>query len=606
MADTIFELSAKLGLDSTSFEDGIDKAERQAKKSGSNIGASLKSAAITGAKAFASMATAAAAGVAALAGSAVKAYSEYEQLVGGVDTLFGEASQRLQDYANQAYKTAGMSANEYMANATDFSAALISSLGGDTKLAADYANRAMVSMSDNANKMGTSLDSIVQTYQSLSRGNMAMLDNLKLGYGGTKEELKRLIEDAASYTEIQKEMGIEVDRGSTSFANIVNAIAVVQKKLGIAGATSAEAATTIEGSLNSAKASWKNLVTAMADDTQNFDDLMNRFVETLVGDGSGQGGFINNILPRFAQALNGVSKLIERIAPLLVQKLPKIIEDVFPTLLSAAGQIIERLIVALPDLIKGTLPTFIDAIGDIVGTILDALPAFVDAVAKVLPTVVEQIGRLFTEKNLVSRFVKAIVGVIQAITNNIGPILEAITAVLPGIIESILMGIVENLPALMNSLTELIGQIIKTVFDVIMNPDVFSTMLDGIGRVVAELIKHIPELLLEPLKILFEDIMDTIEKAFKAIWTGDFSAYQSDKPEFSGGSRSFSGGSFDSTVGDYSGSSALEVIVPQSASVGDVTIVIEGNAEDPEAVGRAVAEELQNMMNRRGAASAAY
>ena len=154
MADTIFELSAKLGLNSTEFENKLDKAEKNAKTSGRNIGASLKSAAVTGAKAFASMATAAAAGVAALAGSALKAYSEYEQLVGGVDTLFGNASKKLQEYANEAYKTSGMSANEYMANATAFSASLISSLGGDTEKAAEYANRAMVSMSDNANKMG--------------------------------------------------------------------------------------------------------------------------------------------------------------------------------------------------------------------------------------------------------------------------------------------------------------------------------------------------------------------------------------------------------------------------------------------------------------------
>lgn len=154
MADTIFELSAKLGLNSTEFENKLDKAEKDAKSSGKNIGAALKSAASTSAKAFASMATAAAAGIAALAGSAVKSYAEYEQLVGGVDTLFGKASKRLQEYADEAYRTSGMSANEYMANATAFSASLISSLGGDTKLAADYANRAMVSMSDNANKMG--------------------------------------------------------------------------------------------------------------------------------------------------------------------------------------------------------------------------------------------------------------------------------------------------------------------------------------------------------------------------------------------------------------------------------------------------------------------
>ena len=432
------------------------------------------------------------------------------------------------------------------------------------------------------------MEMIQNAYQGFAKQNFTMLDNLKLGYGGTKEELERLIEDAASYTEIQKEMGIEVDRGSTSFANIVNAIAVVQKKLGIAGATSAEAASTIEGSLNSARASWKNLVTAMADDTQNFDILMNKFVETLVGDGNGQGGFINNILPRFAQALNGVGKLIEKIAPILVQKLPKIIEEVFPTLLSAVKQIIEKIIVALPELIRGTLPTFIDAIGDIVGAILDALPEFIDAIAKVLPTVIEQIGKLFTEKDLINRLVKAIVGIIQAIANNIGPVLKAIAEVLPGIIESILMGIVQNLPALTSAITQLIGQIIKTVADIMTEPEVFSQLLDAIIRVIVELGKHMPELIFGPFKILLHDI-----------WTGGSDSSQSEG--YSVGAQSF-----DSTVGNYNGNSALEVVVPQSASIGDVTVVIEGNVEDPEAVGRAVAEELQNMINRRGAASATY
>ena len=235
----LFELFVKIGVD--------DQASDKVSKLSSKIGNGLKTAAKIGTAAIG----AASAGIAALTKKSIENYAEYEQLVGGVDTLFKNARKKVQGYAAEAYKTAGMSANDYMANATAFSASLISSLGGDTEKAADYANRAMVSMSDNANKMGTSLDSIVQTYQSLSRGNMAMLDNLKLGYGGTKAELERLIKDAASYTDIQKEMGVTVDASSMSFDNIVNAIAVVQSKLGIAGATAQEAGSTIEGSVNS-------------------------------------------------------------------------------------------------------------------------------------------------------------------------------------------------------------------------------------------------------------------------------------------------------------------------------------------------------------------
>ena len=265
----LFELFVKIGVD--------DQASGKLSNLSSKLGNGLKTAAKIGTASVG----AAAAGITALTTAAVKNYAEYEQLVGGVDTLFKKASKKVQKYASDAYKTSGMSANDYMANATAFSASLISSLGDDTEKAAEYANRAMVSMSDNANKMGTNIDSIVQTYQSLARGNFAMLDNLKLGYGGTKEELQRLIADAATYTDIQKEMGITVDASSTSFDNIVNAIAVVQGKLGIAGATAQEAGTTIEGSVNSMKAAWDNLVTGIADSNADLEVLVNDFVTTI-------------------------------------------------------------------------------------------------------------------------------------------------------------------------------------------------------------------------------------------------------------------------------------------------------------------------------------
>ena len=334
----LFELFVKIGVD--------DQASSPLKSISSNLGKGLETAAKIGTKAIAT----AAAGITALTTAAVKNYADYEQLVGGVDTLFKEASQKVQQYANEAYRTAGMSANDYMANATAFSASLISALGDDTEAAAEYANRAMVSMSDNANKMGTSIDSIVQTYQSLARGNFAMLDNLKLGYGGTKAELERLIADAASYTEIQKEMGITVDASSTSFDNIVNAIAVVQGKLGIAGATALEAGTTIEGSVNSMKAAWDNLITGVADKNADLEGLINNLVTSIVGDGTESNlGVLGNIMPAVKMALRGAAKVVAQSAPIIAEELPKLMEEILPDLASATANLIVALAEQIPD-----------------------------------------------------------------------------------------------------------------------------------------------------------------------------------------------------------------------------------------------------------------
>ena len=381
----LFELFVKIGVD--------DKASDKVSKLSNKIGNGLKTAAKIGTAAIG----AASAGIAALTKKSIENYAEYEQLVGGVDTLFKNSSKKLQGYAAEAYKTAGMSANDYMANATAFSASLISSLGGDTEKAADYANRAMVSMSDNANKMGTDIDSIVQTYQSLARGNFAMLDNLKLGYGGTKAELERLIADASKYTDVQKEMGVTVDASSTSFDNIVNAIAVVQGKLGVAGATAKEASTTIEGSVNSMKAAWSNLVTGVADDNADFGKLVDEFVESVATVGE-------NVLPRIEKALSGLGKLVAKLGPVILKSVPKLIKEIVPPLVKAgidalsevlklifgnktaskAKKFLNKLIdEVIPSLMKA-LSNIWKAIEPVVNTLLDMFVGLADMVADLL------------------------------------------------------------------------------------------------------------------------------------------------------------------------------------------------------------------------------
>jgi phage-related protein len=193
-------------------------------------------------------------------------------------------------------------------------------LGGDTEKAASYADRAIIDMADNANKMGTSMESIQNAYQGFAKQNYTMLDNLKLGYGGTQEEMKRLIADAAKFTDIQEEMGITVDANSMSFGNIVNAISVMQEKMGIAGTTADEAATTISGSIGMMKASWENLTVAMSSDEADVREYVKNFVDSvsIVGE---------NLMPRISVALEGVVQLIDQLAPVIIGKFPELLSD---------------------------------------------------------------------------------------------------------------------------------------------------------------------------------------------------------------------------------------------------------------------------------------
>lgn len=308
----------------------------------SGLTSGLKSVGSTAIKAVAGITTAGAAAAASIAKMSVGAYASYEQLVGGVDTLFKKSSKQVQNYADNAYKTAGLSANAYMDTVTSFSASLLQSLDNDTDKAAKAADKAIIDMSDNANKMGTSMEAIQNAYQGFAKQNYTMLDNLKLGYGGTKTEMERLLSDAEK---LKKAQGENVSYSIDSFADIVEAIHVVQDEMGITGTTAKEASTTIEGSVNSAKAAWENLLVGIANDNADFDTLVDNFVEAV-------GTAASNILPRVEISLNGVSKLIKKAIPIIMNEIPGIIETVLPELVKSGTNMALALIQGL----KSTLP----------------------------------------------------------------------------------------------------------------------------------------------------------------------------------------------------------------------------------------------------------
>ena len=343
---------------------------------------------ISGVKAMASAIKEVGAALVDLGKQSIQGFAEQEQLIGGVDTLFKESSAQVQQYANNAYKTAGMSANQYMETVTSFSASLLQSLGGDTKAAAEKADQAITDMSDNINKMGSDAQSVQNAYQGFAKANYTMLDNLKLGYGGTKEEMQRLLTDA------EKIAGIKYD--IASYADIVDAIHVVQTEMGITGTTAKEAATTIEGSANSMKSAWSNLITGMSNENLNLGDLVQNVVDSV-------GTFADNLIPRLQIMLprfaEGLTQLANGLAPYV-------------------GPALETL-----------LPSLVQGIGGLVSGIVQALPAAVEAISAVIPMLVEQLTILLPQ------IISAGVEIIAALASGIG---ENLPTLIPAVVDAII------------------------------------------------------------------------------------------------------------------------------------------------------------------------
>ena len=377
-------------------------------KMGNALAGGLKSAASSIGKAFTAAAKAAAVGfgaaaaaVAAVGKSALNAYADYEQLVGGVETLFGNASDKVLQNANRAFQTAGLSANEYMETVTSFSASLLQSVGKDTKKAAEYADQALVDMSDNANKMGSNMQDIQNAYQGFAKQNYTMLDNLKLGYGGTKEEMERLIADANKVKQANGEMA---DLSIDSFADITEAIHIVQTEMGITGTTAKEASTTIQGSVGMMKASWKNLLVGVADDTQDFGGLMDNFVDSV-------GIAAKNILPRVETILGGIGSLVEGLAPVVAQAVPQLVMTILPSMASAAASLLQAFAGSLVELAPALLQSALSGIQTILVSGLNVPQGLADNIMHVFDSAAKAVENVLGA-------VKDAIGTIGSALNN--------------------------------------------------------------------------------------------------------------------------------------------------------------------------------------------
>lgn len=399
-----------------------DQASGEVDKIGDGIKNKLGVAAKVGVAAVAAVGTA----TIAIGKTALDAYSNYEQLVGGIDTLFKASSGKMQQYAANAYQTAGVSANRYMEISTSFAAALISSLGGNTEAAADMANTAITDMSDNANKMGTSLETVQEAYMSLSRGNYEMLDSLKLGYGGTKSELERLLSDAEKFSAAQ---GKVRDFSVDSYSDIVEAIHIVQDEMGITGTTADEAATTIEGSVNKAKAAWDNWLAGLGDEDADMGALTDQLVQSVVTAGE-------NIIPRMGQIISTLVQTVVQYAPQLGQEIMNGLSQIDPT---QVGQTASDLILMLVDGIVQNLPMLASAA-------LKIVMALGQGLIENGPQILDMLGQLLLQ--LANFIIQHVPDILNAAVQLFGMLAQ---------------GIAQNAPTIIATLVSLLSQLIAQV-----------------------------------------------------------------------------------------------------------------------------------------------
>lgn len=524
----VFDLSARIGLDSSDYDRGLNQAESGFSK----VANGIKNGIGTIAKVTAAGFTAAAAGVAAISKQAVESYADYEQLVGGVETLFKDSAGKVQEYANQAFKTAGMSANEYMETVTGFSASLLQSLGGDTEKAAVLSDKAITDMSDNANKMGKDIETIKTAYAGFAKQQYQLLDNLSLGYGGTKQEMERLLSDA------EKISGIHYD--ISSYADVIDAIHVIQTEMHISGisaeeaaeavrngtmteaealeamgTTAKEAATTISGSIGMMKSSWQNLITGVADDTQDFDKLIDNFVDSV-------DTVAGNIMPRVEQALNGVGKLVEKLVPNILERVPELLNNTLPTLISSVTTLMRSLV----ETVTGNIDTIVQTAGSLTSIGIDLIEKIAEGITENTDAVIDGIARVFND--LIESIGVIAPTLIQAGIELVKKIGEGIIKYTPDLIDTATTALedfaaylADNASVMLPKLVKLVGDIAKMLTDpeaigrlVDVGIDMIMTLTDAIIEALPTLVNALPEI----IQNIVTAITDNLPKILDAGW----------------------------------------------------------------------------------------
>lgn len=512
--------------------------------------------------------------VTAVGGAALNAYADYEQLSGGVETLFGSSASTLKGYADEAYRTAGMSANQYMTQATSFAASLVQSVGGDTAKAAEYANMAMIDMSDNVNKMGSDMQSVQDAYQGFAKQNFTMLDNLKLGYGGTKEEMQRLIADA---NKLRAEQGKTADLTIDSYADIVEAIHTVQEEMGITGTTAKEASTTISGSIGMAKAAWTNFLTGLGRDDVDFSQLTNQLLESI-------GAVAKNVAPRVAIIGKSIIQAFPSVLSGLGSVLTPIVSEALSTAWNIAVQALAGLGIKLPtvdssqfmaafqqvtsfvgaaiDGIKGAVSTLASALtpafaamqasfapliaqvssvllpalsvlgsalGNLAAAVLPVISAAIQAMAPVIATAIGAVVSLASTIstglapviNGLASLIQAVLPVIQQLFAQWGASIQAVVSAAFTFIESVVTTVMDAVNAVISTVLALINGDWSGVWGGIQA--FASAVWNGIGGIVsagAELIKTVIDSALSLIQSIWSAAWNAVSSLFSSIWEG--------------------------------------------------------------------------------------
>lgn len=519
-------------MDSMGY-DGSLKFDTEINEKGFNSGLSkMGSLAQTALGVFSGqMMTRAVDGIANLGKSALEAVSSMEQNIGGVETLFKDSAQAVIDSANIAYKTAGMSANEYMSTVTSFSASLLQSLGGDTEKAAQIADMAIIDMSDNANKMGTSMELIQNAYQGFAKQNYTMLDNLKLGYGGTKTETERLIADANKVKEANGEMA---DLSIDSFADVTEAIHIIQEEMGITGTTAKEAASTIEGSVNSAKAAWDNFLTGSI--------TAEEFAESF-----STAAFV--ILKNLAEIIPRLASTIPAIAVSLCQQLATAVQEGGSEMLSSAGtfmlnSLTNGIVVGIPQLlaqgsemlhqyqsviqtnfpvimqngvsiITNLLTGILSAAPQIIAQVGEMMTTWVDTVLGMLPTILDSGSQMM--QNLLQGLVENAPKILQQAFDMTSNFIQTILSHLPSILQAgvnlilnLLSGLVQAAPQIIQQAAQMLAEFISTIASHL--PEILQKGIEIVGELIAGLISRIPDVISSTI-----DIISSIQESFDNI-----------------------------------------------------------------------------------------
>ena len=423
----------------------------------------------------------------------ISAYADYEQLVGGVETLFKDSSAQVMQYANDAYKTAGLSANEYMETVTGFSASLISSLGGDTEKAAKYADMAITDMSDNANKMGSDMASIQNAYSGFAKQNYTMLDNLKLGYGGTKEEMQRLLEDA------EKLSGVKYD--ISSYSDIVDAIHVVQTEMGITGTTAKEAEATISGSIGMLKSSFQNLITGLGDADADIDKLCDNVVNSFNSVVKNITPVVRNLAKTVPNALEGI---LDAIAPLL------------PELLEMGVGLFEALLSGFTSVLPELMNTAASLVTTLVQGIIEALPLVVEAAAQFITTLVQGIAEALP--TLIPAAVETVTTIVSTLIENIPLLIDAALQLMQGLAE----GVLEAIPVLLEALPELIESLVTTLLDAIpqiieTGVELLTALVENLPEIITTICEVLPQIIESTISTLLDHLPEIVEAGVKLL-----------------------------------------------------------------------------------------